>query len=521
MKTKLYSLLTLIILVIATLSITAFNSPTAIDNTTYINANSILMFVSNTCAFGRDASNVFGWEYGTFYPYTTDADIANGTTKSPLFAAGLWLGGRVSGETRVTVAAYGSEYTPGPMSGETFAADAYTNSVYRVYRLHFDSAASNPNTDYLEWPDGQGAPVDQLGDPLLMGDQTLWCVYNDADTAQHSFLYGQTNPLGIEIQQTVWASDTTGQEQIIYMKYLLFNRGGNGITDFYIGIWLDPDIGWREDDFSGCDSTNDLFFNYNADNDDDSYGTAPPAFGARLVHGPVVPSPGDTATFNGVLLPDYKNLKMSSCISYVNGDDPQSSTESYNLMQGLLRNGTPLTNGTSFSFPGDPVAGTGDLDAVQTDKKTIGSVGPIDFNPGDSQYVLVKLAVGQGTDNLNSVSNLKQTLMAPDNIVTNVPFDESTGLPAGYALHENYPNPFNPATTITYELPVRAKVDIAVFNILGQRVRILVDEIKLAGPHSTSWDGTNNTGQKQPSGVYIYHARFGDFSAAQKMVLVK
>ena len=88
------------------------------DNQTYINANKILMFVTNHGNFGRDLSGVFGRDAGTFYPYVSIEDIQNGTLDAyALYAAGIWIGGRVNGLVRVAVAEYSDEYVPGPMVG--------------------------------------------------------------------------------------------------------------------------------------------------------------------------------------------------------------------------------------------------------------------------------------------------------------------------------------------------------------------------------------------------------------------
>jgi len=517
----------LAVLVLLTLSLEAAdpNSPTSSDYTDYINANQILMFLTNEGGYGRDIDGIFGQDYGTFYPYTSNADIVDGTTKWPLYSAGIWLGGQVGGETRVTVAEYAMEYTPGPMIGGTFIHDAYTNPAYRVYKLYADSGASNPNTDYITWLASQGAPIDSYGDPLMLGDQTLWSVYNDADTAQHTCQAGDSEPLGIEIQQTTWASDLPGYENVIYIKYRLFNRGSNNISGFYIGIWQDAEIGWREDDVAGCDTVVNVMHQYNFDEDDGTYTGVPPAFGTRLLYGPIVYTGltnTDTAYWDGTLMPGYKNLKMTACATYVNGANPVTPLESYNLMRGYMVDGSPFSSGTRYRYPGNPELGTGYLDIWPTDKKQVASFGPIDFNPGDSQFVMIKLAVGRGADRLDSWTDLMYTLVAPDSIITGIEGNPTGGqLPEGYALVQNYPNPFNPSTMIAYRLPVRAEVDISVFNVLGQSVRTLVHSTMSAGPHTVVWDGTDDRGDRQPSGVYFYRARLGNQTTSRKMLLLK
>lgn len=93
--------------------------------------------------------------------------------------------------------------------------------------------------------------------------------------------------------------------------------------------------------------------------------------------------------------------------------------------------------------------------------------------------------------------------------------------PLTYSLGQSYPNPFNAGTTIRYELPQASKVSITVYNMLGQLVRILVDEMKLAGYYTVVWDGRNTGGQSVASGVYTYRMEAGDFVQTRKMVLVK
>jgi hypothetical protein len=178
---------------------------TQLDHTKYIDGNSILMFVTNHGSFGRDLSGRFGYDYGTFFPYRGTASILDGSlTMSPLYSAGLWIGGRVGNETRIAIAEYSDEFVPGPMVGGTYQND---RPEFRVYKLYEDSLAGNPNSDYLNWPVDQGAPVDSLGLPLMRGQQMLWTVYNDANPQRHDNDAGETDPLGIEVQQTTWTDD--------------------------------------------------------------------------------------------------------------------------------------------------------------------------------------------------------------------------------------------------------------------------------------------------------------------------
>jgi hypothetical protein len=89
-------------------------------------------------------------------------------------------------------------------------------------------------------------------------------------------------------------------------------------------------------------------------------------------------------------------------------------------------------------------------------------------------------------------------------------------IPAGFKLEQNYPNPFNPTTKISYELPSTNHVKLAVFDVLGKEVAVLVNENQQAGRHWVEWDASN-----YPSGVYFYKLTSGSFTETKKMMLVK
>ncbi|MBD3401558.1 T9SS type A sorting domain-containing protein [candidate division GN15 bacterium] len=94
-------------------------------------------------------------------------------------------------------------------------------------------------------------------------------------------------------------------------------------------------------------------------------------------------------------------------------------------------------------------------------------------------------------------------------------------LPSTPSLEQNYPNPFNPSTTIQYALPAASDVTIEVLNLLGQRVRLLVDEYRGPGVHRLVWDGRDESGDRVASGVYFYRIATGDFVDSRKMLLLK
>lgn len=95
------------------------------------------------------------------------------------------------------------------------------------------------------------------------------------------------------------------------------------------------------------------------------------------------------------------------------------------------------------------------------------------------------------------------------------------GLPQDYSLGQNYPNPFNPTTQIQFQVAQQTDVKLAIFNLLGQKVRTLVASNYQPGFYNVTWDGRDNQGNLRSSGVYIYQLRAGNFLETRRMVLLK
>ena len=357
--------------------------PMIIDNTSYIDANNIKMIVTNHGSFAYDLTNQ---NSGLWYP--------KGTDKRCVYASGLWIGAKVNGELRLAVGAYAQEYSPGPILDDCQFADPadLRHKVYKIVR------GDTTSFDYINWPSDLGAPVDENGKPLLIGDQTLWCVYNDADDNVHNTDEGKTDPLGVEIQQTVFAFDWKGPlGNVVFIKFKVINKCGNTLDSTYFSIWCDPDVGGASDDYVGCDTTLSVGFAYNATNNDNVYGSTPPCVGYDFFKGPI----GD----------DGKELPMTSFNKYINGTDPREASETYNYMRGLDLHGNPVKdpegNIVRYFVPGDPVTNTGWLDSDPADRRFMLNSGPFTMEPGDTQEVVVGIIVGQGTDRISSVRVMK------------------------------------------------------------------------------------------------------------------
>ena len=105
--------------------------------------------------------------------------------------------------------------------------------------------------------------------------------------------------------------------------------------------------------------------------------------------------------------------------------------------------------------------------------------------------------------------------------VGQVEIADLTRPPEDYGLAQNSPNPFNPETTISFQLPDPGRVTLVVYNMLGQEVRRLVDEEMGAGTHTARWDGRDSLGRRVASGIYLYRMEAGAFSTVRRMALVK
>ena len=96
------------------------------------------------------------------------------------------------------------------------------------------------------------------------------------------------------------------------------------------------------------------------------------------------------------------------------------------------------------------------------------------------------------------------------------------GIPTTFELQANYPNPFNPSTTIQFGVPRNADVALVIYNVLGQRIRTLVDhEQRSAGRYSVVWDGRDDGGSSVGSGMYFYRLETGQVALVKKMLMLK
>ena len=99
--------------------------------------------------------------------------------------------------------------------------------------------------------------------------------------------------------------------------------------------------------------------------------------------------------------------------------------------------------------------------------------------------------------------------------------NRSETFPQGFVLEQNFPNPFNPSTTLRYELPEDGLVNVTIYDMMGRQVSTLVSSQQAAGYKSIQWNATNDFGKPVSAGVYLYQIQAGEFVQTKKMVLLK
>src|SRR3990172_9623606 len=452
------------------------------------------------------------------------------------FSDGLWWSCLVNGEKRANGSYFSrSGVRPGIIQINGLPADP-SDSLYKIWKIRTDWESLPPGAErdeyefnYNNWPVEIGAPWEDVnGDgvftsgvdlPKFIGDETLWYVSNDLDTAKSLSVFGSL-PIGLEFQVTTWGYKSDLLKDAVFKKYKIINKGNQTAEDMILGFWSDDDLGDASDDYPGCDSSLNMGYIFNGDNDDKGYYRTPPrAIGRIIIQPPVVPaSQTDSARFGDGWRKGYKNLRLSA---YSPGfknwtglpQDPAAGTyegtiEVDNLLHGLHNFGDSLINphtdyGTIFPLNGNPESGTGWYcgdgwpgSPASGDRRSLIPSGPFNLAPGDTNEFVIAVFLQKGTDNLNSVTKLKQYAAFLQNwynttLVTDIK-EGNKLIPSEFSLSQNYPNPFNPSTRIKYSIPSvgtqrTVSVQLKVYDILGNEIATLVNEEKPAGKYEENF----------------------------------
>ena len=435
------------------------------------------------------------------------------------------------------------------------AASFFQKPVGSVNSNDIKTIYDQYENDWQNWPAGKGAPfediyVDGLYDPNIDipghpdALQTIWTVANDLpydNGIDISFDFAGSPPIGIEMQLTVWAVSGYGMgglSSTIFKDYKLIYTGlpitpdTAKIDTMYLTQFVDPDIGTYTDDYAGWDAEHMLGYAYNGQPHDatyDQYGLLPPAVGYTFLQRPRI---------NGVEIP------LSSF--FRDGAGNFFSTPNIGIYDGTLQwykaaQGYPTTWGenrqpfidpttgdtTKFTHYGDPLTGEGWVDGINLapgERQFYISCGPFKMALGDTQNVTVAIIGARTAEHyLNNITVLKHfagnVKWMYDNWILDA--EEEHAIPTSFSLSQNYPNPFNPTTIISYDLPKMSNVEIKIYNILGEKVVTLVNELQQTGVKEVIWNGTDDFGRAVSAGIYIYQIHTGGFVESRKMVLLK
>jgi hypothetical protein len=505
--------------------------------TNSININNIDMGFSN-----NGASSWSSGEIGFHWP--------RGSTNTLTFGDGMVIAGIESKNFKIAGSIYSSSLQPGCIiRGKPADPTDPNNHIFKIQKnwekLPDGKLKDQFRYDYENWPVEYGAPyvedINGKKTPLFLGDQQIWFGMNGLNKELANSFYNST-PMDLEVQCLIWANNSKKYlENVIFKKYSIINKGQNDLDDAYLAYWSDPDIGDGSDDYCGCDTISELGYAYNGNQIDKNYGSSVPALGYLILQGPIVKSDNSNeyAFWNFGVQKGYKNLPMTSfTFTSKEGDTdyfpPATGTfgggyEMYNMMKGLKKSGEkwidPTNNkSTGFLLSGDPVTKRGWIDGptsnlIPSDRSIILSSGPFKLAKLDTQEFVIAIIVGDGIDRLSSISVLKfYSLHAKsefqDGLTKESSLDQTVNF--DYLLTQNYPSPFNSATTIKFKIPKYEFTSLKIYDALGKEITTLLSKYLYPGEYQVNWDATNH-----PSGTYFYKLSAGQRSETKKLVLIK
>ncbi|MBI4726664.1 T9SS type A sorting domain-containing protein [candidate division TA06 bacterium] len=306
-------------------------------------------------------------------------------------------------------------------------------------------------------------------------------------------------------------------EDLIYFAWEIKNTGTDTLYNVYLAPTADCDIGNESDtsanDVCYYDTTTNMAYQYQIDSTEVGWTIPPGCVGINILQGPVATKdytlPDGRQIFTGDTL-GLTHFKVFSIAI-----DPPTNMEQYKEMAGY-----DYTTGLYVPF--DPKPSPGDC-------CFIASTGPVDLAPGASVRLAVCLiCAGYNYAYLNIDDTLAIDSLRLKARYAKIYYDQldifgSPGENAitSFVLCQNAPNPFSQFTIIKYQISKSQMVNLKVYNIAGQAVSVLVNEVRKAGSYEVRWDGMDEERRKVSNGIYIYQLKTGDKNMIKKMTLIK
>ena len=293
--------------------------------------------------------------------------------------------------------------------------------------------------DYPEYNlDGE---LNCLEEDILLGDQTIWWVFNDNGNIHTET--GSESAIGLEIQAQAFGFTTNDEiNNMTFYSYKIINRSTSVLNETYFGQWVDPDLGNYLDDYVGCDVSLGLGYCYNGDAEDEGSSgynyesdDPPPAIGVDFFRGPLADvGDGIDNDKDGLIDEPFEQIIMSKFVYYNNDfsdyGNPENASHYYGYLRGIWKNGQKMTYGgtgwepdnpeCNFMFPDDtdpdnPNNPWTELTAGNdpADRRFLQSAGSFTLEPGAVNYITTGVVwaradASDGGDNYSSVELLKE-----------------------------------------------------------------------------------------------------------------
>jgi hypothetical protein len=333
------------------------------------------------------------------------------------------------------------------------------NHLFRSYLL---IAMNNNQISEEEHFQPVSTPHYVMTTPGIVSDQDGYTAFDD----RLSYY-----PVGITVTQNSYTYASDPHNDYVVLRLVISNNDYFA-KNIVIGVYFDWDLGNSRDDVGDYDADRALGYIYSSD--------AP----SSIHVGTAVLSTGGATSYR---------------VYDVNNEGHLDYWNKY----------TTLTEGFLQTS-----AGPGDM-------RYYLATGPFTLPLAGQNNIEVAFAILAG-DSLADLQANATAAQAKYNTIVAIEDDVlSAAIPSVFSLSQNYPNPFNPETRIQYGLPKTGHVRLTIYNLLGQKVRTLVDTQKAPGFYTTSWDGTNDYGNLVASGVYIYRIEAGEFVHGKKLLLLR